>query len=236
MADPGARPVGERRSATPAAVVVVCANQRLFAELAAALAHRGWIAALTDIPGEAGRLAAAGLVDVCVLDERDTPAGAVNQILRAAPGTAVIVLSTSQGRPGEQHSLAFGGSAVVGVDEGVERVVALLEDVRRREGTGPAPGTTSDVAKNLGELTSKERQVLHRLIQGHPTKVVANELGITYSTARTHIQKILVKLEVHSKLEAVTLVIASGWPAQHETDVTPSPSAESGSALSPGPS
>lgn len=226
--------MGERPSATPGAAVVVRANERLFAELAAALAHRGWIAASTDMPGEVARLAADGLVDVCLLDERDAPAEAVSQILRASPATVVIVLSTPRGRPGEQHSPAFGASVVVGVDEGVERVVALLEDVAWREGTGPARGTTLDVAKKLGELTAKERQVLHRLIQGHPTKVVASELGITYSTARTHIQNILVKLEVHSKLEAVTLVIANGWPAQHDTDVTPSPSAESGSELSPG--
>jgi PAS domain S-box-containing protein len=54
-------------------------------------------------------------------------------------------------------------------------------------------------------LTSREKEILHCLAQGLPTKAVAKKLFIAVVTARNHIQNILQKLNVHSKLEAVVL-------------------------------
>jgi DNA-binding CsgD family transcriptional regulator len=54
-------------------------------------------------------------------------------------------------------------------------------------------------------LTAREKEILGCLAQGLPTKAVAKKLFIAVVTARNHIQNILQKLNVHSKLEAVVL-------------------------------
>lgn len=51
---------------------------------------------------------------------------------------------------------------------------------------------------------SREYQVLARLSQGADTEVIARQLVIGTATARNHIQRILHKLNAHSRLEAVT--------------------------------
>lgn len=54
-------------------------------------------------------------------------------------------------------------------------------------------------------LTAREKEILRCLAQGMPTKAMAKKLFIAVVTARNHIQNILQKLGVHSKLEAVVL-------------------------------
>jgi PAS domain S-box-containing protein len=61
--------------------------------------------------------------------------------------------------------------------------------------TGPGP--------TLDELTPRELQVLDLLARGADTATIASELMISEATVRNHIQRILRKLGVHSRLEAV---------------------------------
>jgi PAS domain S-box-containing protein len=53
-------------------------------------------------------------------------------------------------------------------------------------------------------LTAREMQILQLLCQGADTATIATTLMIGVSTARNHIQRVLHKLGVHSRLEAVT--------------------------------
>ncbi|MFN8469863.1 MAG: LuxR C-terminal-related transcriptional regulator [Caldilineaceae bacterium] len=53
-------------------------------------------------------------------------------------------------------------------------------------------------------LTEREIQVLRQLSHGADTETIAKQLVIDRSTVRNHIQRILHKLGVHSRLEAVT--------------------------------
>jgi PAS domain S-box-containing protein len=54
------------------------------------------------------------------------------------------------------------------------------------------------------DLTEREIQVLRLLARGADTEAIASQLVIDRSTVRNHIQRILHKLDVHSRLEAVT--------------------------------
>jgi DNA-binding CsgD family transcriptional regulator len=54
-------------------------------------------------------------------------------------------------------------------------------------------------------LTPREKEILRCLGQGMSTPAVAKKLAIAAVTVRNHVQKILQKLDVHSKLEAVVL-------------------------------
>jgi PAS domain S-box-containing protein len=68
-----------------------------------------------------------------------------------------------------------------------------------------APTTPPLTHPWLEPLTGREREVLRLLVSGASTKAIAGQLSISPFTARNHIRKILAKLQVHSRLEAVTL-------------------------------
>lgn len=65
----------------------------------------------------------------------------------------------------------------------------------------------NEVLRRLSRLTRREREVLALLVEGADNDVVAQRLVISPETARTHIQNILSKLDVHSRLEALALVL-----------------------------
>ena len=53
------------------------------------------------------------------------------------------------------------------------------------------------------ELSDRECEVLHRLIQGYLLKEIASDLGISYWTVQTYSERIYEKLHVHSRAQAV---------------------------------
>jgi DNA-binding NarL/FixJ family response regulator len=52
-------------------------------------------------------------------------------------------------------------------------------------------------------LSDRERELLGLLANGWSNRRIAQECFLSLNTVRTHVQSILVKLGVHSKLEAV---------------------------------
>jgi DNA-binding NarL/FixJ family response regulator len=67
-----------------------------------------------------------------------------------------------------------------------------------------------EAARRLSRLTPREREVLTLLAQGGDNDSIARVLVISPQTARTHIQNVLVKLGVHSRLEAAAVAIQNG--------------------------
>jgi len=60
-------------------------------------------------------------------------------------------------------------------------------------------------------LTEREKEILRWVAAGLQNKEIAQKLGISLATVRNHIHNILEKLDVHSKLEAVSLAFRQGW-------------------------
>jgi PAS domain S-box-containing protein len=81
---------------------------------------------------------------------------------------------------------------------------------RLREGSFSQPAFPVLAKSSAQDLTDREREVLFLLAQGHSTRDIAQSLSISPSTARNHIQNILHKLNVHSRLEAVAYAFEHG--------------------------
>jgi DNA-binding NarL/FixJ family response regulator len=62
----------------------------------------------------------------------------------------------------------------------------------------------------LGQLTNRERDVLQLIVSGLDNKSIARRLAIGTGTVRAHVQHILEKLGVHSKLEAAAQAVERG--------------------------
>jgi PAS domain S-box-containing protein len=58
-------------------------------------------------------------------------------------------------------------------------------------------------------ITQREREVIRLLARGASTETIAAKLFISNRTARNHIQHILAKLQVHSRLEAVAYALTN---------------------------
>jgi len=87
----------------------------------------------------------------------------------------------------------------------------VLDAARRmREGDLSTLEYPVSVKSSAQDLTDREREVLSLLAQGHSTREIATALSISSSTARNHIQNILHKLHVHSRLEAVAYAFENG--------------------------
>ena len=76
------------------------------------------------------------------------------------------------------------------------------------------PSTLDDSHSPSPELTEREREVLALLADGSSTAEIAKSLSISPATARNHIQNILHKLQVHSRLEAVSYALKHGLITQ----------------------
>jgi DNA-binding CsgD family transcriptional regulator len=66
-------------------------------------------------------------------------------------------------------------------------------------------------SKVTEQLSDRELDVLRAIASGQANKDIANSLHISVATTRNHVQHILKKLNVHSKLEAVALAFRNGW-------------------------
>jgi DNA-binding NarL/FixJ family response regulator len=79
-------------------------------------------------------------------------------------------------------------------------------------GTEPAAGCARDpiVELRIRTLTRSEREMLCLLANGWSNRRIANECLLSLHTVRTRVQNILVKLGVHSKLEAVGFAFEHG--------------------------
>ena len=77
--------------------------------------------------------------------------------------------------------------------------------------SAPAGSASADAARRSASLlTPREREALGHLVLGADTKGVARAMGVTYATARSHIQMALTKLGVHSRVEAAAAALRLG--------------------------
>jgi two-component system nitrate/nitrite response regulator NarL len=150
---------------------------------------------------------------VVIVDEHQLLSDGVRQALEQ---NGVDVLGVATSASGAVDAVALGlADAVIfcmRTQSGVDRLLATVAPAPSRPLRAPvsvfAPG-----------LTSRERQVLRLLIEGASNKDVARRLAIRSNTVRTHVQNLLTKLRVHTRLEAVTLAIRGGL-MDPEEDVT----------------
>ncbi len=202
--------------------VVICDDHRLFGEsLRVVLQVAGYdVRACTQDPEEGAAAVQRHRPDVYLVDLRfgatDGLSG-MRAALKSSPGTRSLVLTGFADVEAATSARAAGAAGLVGKDRPIEEILNAINEVAagrsaffdpRRGMVAPAPAADSAAESLVKYLTAREREVLDRLVQGQDTASLAREMGVTYSTARTHIQNLLTKLGVHSKLQAVALVTA----------------------------
>jgi len=106
------------------------------------------------------------------------------------------------------------------VDHG-SRLASVIHHLEAPKGTEmltPLSVLPPEIPENP-PLTDREREILHWVAAGLQNKEIAHRLDISLATVRNHIHRILEKLEVHSKLEAISLAFRRGWVASDQPQV-----------------
>jgi DNA-binding NarL/FixJ family response regulator len=149
---------------------------------------------------------------------------ATRRIVRARPATRVLILTTF-GLDGYVYdSLRAGASGFMLKDAPAEEIVgavrivasgdallapavtrAVIEEFARHP--APAPAGTP---RAISELTPREREVLDLLIRGLSNPEICSQLVISDATAKTHVARILQKLGVRDRVQAVIFAYESG--------------------------
>jgi DNA-binding NarL/FixJ family response regulator len=89
-------------------------------------------------------------------------------------------------------------------------VVDLSDEARLRT-TGRRRRLPHATERQRSErLSPREREILQLMVDGLESPEVAERLGISLATLRTHVYNILKKLGVHSKTQAVLLAVRQG--------------------------
>ncbi len=81
-----------------------------------------------------------------------------------------------------------------------------------RGGT-PEPGAAE--SRTLARLTERERQVLSLIADGRSNQEIAAVLVIAESTAKTHVKRILAKIDARDRAQAVVFAYRSGLVRQN---------------------
>jgi len=89
-------------------------------------------------------------------------------------------------------------------------IMQMLQEAERLQAAALPSLLSSSSPVPLSQLTDREREVLILLAQGVSTTDIAKKLSISPVTVRNHIQNILNKLHVHSRVEAVAFAFEHG--------------------------
>jgi len=226
---------------TPVRVLLVDDQQMLIEALAARLASTpdivvvGHCTTRDPHPGALATLLCPDVITIEVAQAHDAATLLASFHAACAPARVVVLTASrdpqqaveaaragADGWVSKESSIGTLADALRGASRGdsyfpPEQLGHVLRDlradvgrVRRREGP-------------LDVLTPREHAVLTCLAQGRRPAEIADELGMSANTVRTHTNKIFTKLGVHSRLEAVSVArgaLCGGQPPPTDVAVS----------------
>lgn len=203
--------------------LVLCDDHQILVEsLGVALQARGHeVLATATTPAECVAAVAEHCPDVCLLDlylpGREDGLEAARIIRARHPDTLILILSGVADPVILSKAIELGVAGIIRKDQTVDKIEAALLQVVA-DGSVFQTDLVRDVVRHLGSqpakepwhyLTTREVEVLRRIVAGESTKQMARSMQIAPSTVRTYAQNVLTKLGAHSRLEASAIAVRS---------------------------
>ena len=184
--------------------------------------------------GEAQRVAQREAPDLILLDNHLPGVRGVDAIAglkEVAPGAHVLMLTVSEDQDDLAAALQAGADGYLlktiesdALSESILKVLAgeavvspemtakLVTAFRSRGGPGVAPREAgpAPAADPLEALSPREREILRLIARGDSNKGIARELDIAETTVKIHVQHILRKLGLSSRVQAAVYLTGRG--------------------------
>jgi DNA-binding NarL/FixJ family response regulator len=170
----------------------------------------GYASSLNDVTSLAPSVAPDVVIMDCHLGDGTGQEAAA--VIRAShPNARFVFLSRDDGDDALLGAVQAGASAFIHKSKAASEVI----DAVRKVASGTSLIAPASIAALMSRhrdrdskresLTHREREVLQLMAEGTPSRRIADELGISYATVRSHIRSIGSKLGARSKLNAVAV-------------------------------
>jgi len=154
--------------------------------------------------------------DVALLDMAMTGAfGVAKEVARSGGHSKIVALGMPDDETQVLSCAQIGIAGYVTRDGSVEDVVAAIKAAARGE-VHCSPKIAGSLFRRIaalstgrtaaGALTAREVQILRLVQEGMSNKMISRNLGIELPTVKNHVHSILVKLGVHRRAEAISLM------------------------------
>ncbi len=137
---------------------------------------------------------------------------ATRRIVERAPSVRVIALTASMDEARMMGVLRAGATGYVRKDAEPELLLAAVRAVAAGK-TFIDPSVARqvlDAARSGDDLTVRESEVLRRVVQGRSNKEIAEALCISEETVKSHVAKVLAKLQVENRAQAIVQALKRG--------------------------
>jgi DNA-binding NarL/FixJ family response regulator len=147
---------------------------------------------------------------------------ATREVLEAAPDCRVVIVTTFEEDDYVFGGLAAGASGFLLKRTGPEELIAAIHTVAGGEAL-LSPSVTRRVIERMArepglepqeerleELTEREREVLELIAAGFTNAEIADRLVIEESTVKTHVKRVLMKLDLRDRVQAVIFAYENG--------------------------
>lgn len=164
------------------------------------------------------------LIDLGLPDRPGLKVG--NEILAQVPNVKVVALSAHDDPATVRGTMRAGFAGYLTKHMSTQSFVEAFSAIAAGRRVFPhqlvpsrqhTPTRETAAAMLASHLTVREKEVLGLIAQGVPSRAIAETLGMSLNTVRSHVQSILTKLQVHSRLEA------AAFARQHRIVAAPDP-------------
>lgn len=200
--------------------IALCDDHPIFVDaLVSVLTRRGFtVKAVVSSTARIVETVAAHRPDVCLLDRYFADGDGIDLIgplIIACPRTKVLVLTADRDAETMRRALEAGASGYLSKTSGVTSLISAITRIMHGEIVANLPASLrsrraleqAEVHRLAGYLTPREWECLELLVEGLGSQAIANRLGVSTTTVRTHVQAVLTKLGVHSRLEAASVAV-----------------------------
>ncbi len=152
--------------------------------------------------------------DITLIDlrlPRMSGVDAIQRIRMESPQSRFIVLTTYDGDEDIYRALKAGAKAYLLKGMTTDELITAIRAVYAGKSHIPQ-AIAEKLAERMGseELTPREMDVLEQIVAGKSNKEIADELGVSEATVKTHINSLLGKLGVTDRTQAATAAIRRG--------------------------
>ena len=217
-----ANPDVEAHGVSPIRVLVVDDNTMVAESLVRLLGDKEGVEVLGRAASlaEARALAAAHEPDVILMDFElpdGDGAAATREIKMVTPSAKVVMLTARTDEDDLVRAIAAGCSGFVAKHHGAETLVRAIRSAHQGEAVISSERLPALLERLRpthrglsATLTPREIEILGLIASGLDDDAIAQRISVSPETVRTHVQNVLYKLQVHSKLEAVATAAREG--------------------------